>query len=231
MKLELSIIVITLNEAFWLPKLLESIKRQDYKDYEIIVADYNSIDKTREIAKDYGCRITDGGNYAIGRNKGAKIARGNYLLFLDADCILPEHFLDVNLNVFKNSGEGVGTTEVKPLSKKYSDIIFFRLYDYWSKIMSHISPHCCGASIFVRKGLFDKEGGFNERIVFAENHEFSNRLKSSGFIILPKPIYTSVRRLNKEGRLKFMIKYIYAGLYRIFYKEINKELFRYNNKR
>ncbi|MBI2647452.1 glycosyltransferase [Candidatus Woesearchaeota archaeon] len=81
----ISIIIPTWNEEKYLPKLLECIKKQTYKDYEIIVADANSKDKTREVAKKYNCRIVKGGVPAVGRNNGAKVAKGDILLFLDAD--------------------------------------------------------------------------------------------------------------------------------------------------
>ena len=81
----LSIIIPALNEENYLPLLLESIKKQDFKDYEIIVADAGPKDKTVQIAKNYGCKIAPGGLPAKGRNQGAKIAQGDLLLFITAD--------------------------------------------------------------------------------------------------------------------------------------------------
>ena len=90
----LSIIIPTLNEEKYLPLLLESIKKQkDFFDYEIIVADAGSKDKTLEIAKNYGCITVGGGLPSKARNEGAKITNGNTLLFLDADVILTNDFL------------------------------------------------------------------------------------------------------------------------------------------
>ena len=86
---KLSIIIPTLNEEDYLPLLLESIKKQDFKNYEIIVADANSKDKTKKIAKNYGCRIAVGGSVARGRNQGAKISKGDLFLFIDADMFFP----------------------------------------------------------------------------------------------------------------------------------------------
>jgi len=228
---ELSCIVITLNEEKHLPLLLKSLKKQTYKNFEIIVADANSKDKTRQIAKKYGCKVTQGGNYSVGRNNGAKIAKGKYLLFLDADCSLPSDFLEINMKEFKKSKKGTGTVEAKPLSDNYFDKIFFKLYDFWSRMMSKISPHCIGCGIFVTTKTFKKVKGFDEKIVFAENHDFARRAKKYGFIILPRHMYTSVRRMDKDGRFKFICKYIYSGVYRLFYKEISTELFEYDNKR
>lgn len=228
---KLSVIIITLNESYWIKKILESLKNQTFQDFEIIVSDYNSTDNTRDIAKSYGCKIVEGGNYTVGRNSGAKASKADYLLFLDADCILPDDFIEINFKAFKNSEKGSGTTEVKPISDKYFDKIFFKLYEYWSRIMQYFSPHCCGASIFTKKSVFEKVRGFDENICFAENHEYTKKTKGYGFIILPIPIFTSVRRMDKDGRLRFIIKYIYSGLYRLLYKEINHKLFEYDNKR
>ena len=90
----ISIIIPTLNEEKFLPKLLNSIKEQNYKNYEIIVSDANSKDKTIEIAKRFNVKIVQGGKPAVGRNNGAKFSVGDYLLFLDADVILPKNFLE-----------------------------------------------------------------------------------------------------------------------------------------
>tara|TARA_Y100000310_G_scaffold345693_1_gene468370 strand:- start:21700 stop:22413 length:714 start_codon:yes stop_codon:yes gene_type:complete len=227
---ELSCIIITLNEEKTLPTLLESLKNQTYQNFEIIVADFNSTDKTREIAKKYNCKITQGGNYTVGRNNGAKIAKGKYLLFLDADSTMPNDFLEINMKAFKKSKKGTGTVELKPMSDKYFDKFFYKVYDYWSRAMSKISPHCAGCGIFVTRKTFDKLNGFDEKVIFAENHDFTKRAKQHGFIILPKHMYTSVRRLDKDGRPKFIKNYIYAGLYRMFVGEIKEELFEYNNE-
>ncbi len=76
--MELSIVVPAYNEEKYLPKLLSCIKKQTYKDCEIIVADANSRDRTKETAKKYGCKIVkSGGLPAIGRNNGAKAAKGD----------------------------------------------------------------------------------------------------------------------------------------------------------
>ena len=93
----LSIIIPTYNEEKYLPKLLKCVKKQTYKNYEIIVADADSADKTRQIAKKYGCRVVKGGMPAIGRNNGAKAAKGDILLFLDADSLIGKDFVKDSL--------------------------------------------------------------------------------------------------------------------------------------
>ena len=64
----LSVIIPTFNEEKYLPRLLDSLARQTYTDYETIVADADSTDATRAIASQHGCRIVPGGRPAEGRN-------------------------------------------------------------------------------------------------------------------------------------------------------------------
>ncbi len=227
--LELSCIIITLNEEKHLPLLLESIKMQTLKNFEIIVSDFNSKDNTRKIAKSYGCKIVLGGKHAIARNNGAKAARGKYLLFLDADCTLKnEKFLEMNLKKFKKSNKGIASAIASHYDGSFWDYILYGFYGVFVRIIQKFSPHGTGACILVKKNVFFKNKGFNESVVFAEDHEILKRIgKKEGFLILPCKIHTSTRRLKKEGRLNIFIKFIYAGIYRLFYKEIDKELFKY----
>ena len=104
---KVSIIIITLNEEKYLPRLLDSLKQQTYKDFEIIVSDSNSNDKTVEIAKEYSKNFKEfsikklgiAKGPAYGRNQGAKLAKYENLLFLDADTILPSNFLEKMLKI------------------------------------------------------------------------------------------------------------------------------------
>ena len=99
-----SIVIPTLNEEKYLPILLQSIKKQDFKDYEIIISDAFSIDKTIEIAKEYGARVIRDKKKlpARQRNNGVKIAKGEIILFLDADTKLPDDFLLTTYSDFTN---------------------------------------------------------------------------------------------------------------------------------
>ena len=90
----ISIIIPALNEENYLPKLLKNIKKQELKDYEVIVADTNSKDGTRQTAKKFKCEIVKGGLPPEGRNNGAKKAKGTLLFFIDADSLLSKNFFN-----------------------------------------------------------------------------------------------------------------------------------------
>ena len=89
----LSVIIPTYNEENYLGVLLECLKNQTFRDFEVIVADADSKDKTREIAKKTDTKIVKGGRQAFGRNNGAKSARGDILVFMDADLSFDNEFL------------------------------------------------------------------------------------------------------------------------------------------
>jgi glycosyltransferase involved in cell wall biosynthesis len=118
---KLSIIIPTYNEEKYLPKLLYSIKEQDFKDYEIIVADAGSKDATRDIASSNGCKVISGGLPAIGRNNGAESAEGDYLLFLDSDVVLSSGYLRSAIEEFEEKDLGIAITQILPLSDKNVD--------------------------------------------------------------------------------------------------------------
>lgn len=119
--MKLSIIIPTYNEEKYLPKLLQSIRKQNFRDYEVIVADAGSEDGTREIAQSYGCKIVEGGLPAVGRNKGAEVAQGDYLLFLDSDVVLTDGYLESALEEFTENDLGISITQMIPLSDSLID--------------------------------------------------------------------------------------------------------------
>ncbi len=197
-----SIIIPTYNEEEYLPVLLDSIKEQDFDDYEIIVADANSTDKTREIAKEYGCIVVDGGLPAVGRNNGAKIAKGDYLLFLDSDLQLTEDYLRDVLYEFRMERLGIAITQMKPMSNKVEDKLFHDFANYFMIGVEKIKPHGAGCyGIIARKELHDQCGGYDESLTFGEDTDYIERLaKKEPFKVLRNAkIGVSTRRLEEEG--------------------------------
>lgn len=87
----LSIIIPTLNEELFIPKLLGDFQKQTKRNFEICVVDSASKDKTRELSLQFKKNLplfffeNKKKNVSIQRNFGAKKARGKYLVFLDAD--------------------------------------------------------------------------------------------------------------------------------------------------
>ena len=198
----LSLIIPTYNEEEYLPVLLESIKQQDFSDYEIIVADADSKDNTVKIAEEYGCIVVEGGMPAVGRNNGAKVAKGDYLLFLDSDLKLTEDYLAKVIYEFKMERLGIAITQMKPLSKKTEDKLLHDLANLFMISVEKIKPHGAGCyGIIAKRELHERCGGFNEELTFGEDTEYIERLaKKERFKVLRNAkIGVSTRRLEEEG--------------------------------
>ncbi len=197
-----SIIIPTYNEEEYLPVLLDSIEEQDFTDYEVIIADANSEDKTREIAEEYGCIVVDGGLPAVGRNNGAKVAKGELLLFLDSDLQLTEDYLGTVLYEFRMERLGIAITQMLPMSNRVEDKLYHDFANYFMISVENIKPHGAGCyGIIAKKSLHDECGGFDESLTFGEDTDYIERLaKKEPFKVLRNAkIGVSTRRLEEEG--------------------------------
>lgn len=226
-----SIVIPTKNEEANLPKLLESIKSQTYKDYEIIVADAHSSDKTCEIAERYGAQCVEGGMPGPGRNKGAIAAQGEIIVFFDADVQMPSSkFLQDTIAEMNRKKLDVATCRIKPLSRKQVDRAMHEAYNAYAISMEKINPHAPGFCILVRRHAHQGIKGFDEQVVFAEDHDYVQRAHRQGYkfgILRSHPIAVSVRRADKDGRMNMAIKYLFAELHLITKGSIKKDLFEY----
>jgi len=228
---KLSIIIPTYNEEKYLPKLLYSIKEQEFREYEIIVADAGSRDNTREIASSNGCKVISGGLPAIGRNNGANIAKGDYLLFLDSDVVLSSDYLESAIEEFEEKELGIAITQILPLSDKNVDKALHKFANFFMKRVESIKPHGAGCyGIFTTKKLHDEVNGFDESLDFGEDSDYIERIgKISTFKVLRNPrLLVSTRRLQEEGIKDLAFKYTKSTIYDFRGKKISAEDLDYN---
>lgn len=230
----LSIIIPTKNEEEYLPKLLKSIKKQTFKDYEIIIADNRSKDKTRKIAGKYGCKIIDGGLPGKARNQGAKIAQGEILLFLDSDTELrTKNFLEKAVKEFKNRKLDIAVPLMHLKGEKMDKLYF----DFWNRLTDlfqySLTPFAGGWCIFIKRDLHNKIKGFDERITLGEDSDYAQRaVKHKLFKIKFKvlksiKIQVSPRRFEKEGHLKVAAQGIGTGFHWALFGKDRKNKFGY----
>jgi len=226
----LSIIIPTLNEEEYLPLLLKEIKKQKFTDYEIIVADAGSTDQTVAIAQEFGCRVVKGGaTVAESRNAGGQAARGDLLLFTDADNFSwPDDFLQNLITEFKKRNLDVASFPIYPQGN-FLDKIIYTLYNFWVNLTQNFSAWATN-SVLVKKEIFEKVGGFDKTIIIAEDHYFARQAAKLGHFgfIKTKPILTSARRLERDGRLKTYIRYLLTALYMVLLRRpLRKRFLKY----
>lgn len=191
----ISVVIPAYNEERALPRTLESLLGQP-GDHEVILVDGGSTDATTRIARScHGLRVV---NASKGRasqmNAGAARARGDWLLFLHADTLLPEHGLariaalpaDVEAGGFRHrfSGHGFG-------------LWFVSLVD---NIRCSRSRIVFGdQAMFVRRALFERLGGFPD-VERLEDVRFCELLvKHTRPVLLDEPVVTDARKFVQHG--------------------------------
>jgi glycosyltransferase involved in cell wall biosynthesis len=225
---KLSIIIPTFNEEKHLPQLLNQIRGQTFKDYEVIIADGGSTDFTLKIAREDNCKIAKGGSPAKGRNHGASISQGELLLFTDADNVsLPHNFLERIIQKFEKKRLGVASFPIFPQGNFVDKVAYF-LYNLWAGLSQKFLAHATN-TILVKRSIHQEIGGFDEEIRLAEDHEYVRRAVKHGKFgfIQEGPILTSARRQEREGRATLYLKYLLAAAYLLFLGPIKSDIFDY----
>jgi len=220
-----SVIIPTYNEESNLPPLLEDLSNQTMRDFEVIVADAASTDRTRELAVKAGAIVVEGGMPAEGRNAGAARAQGDILVFLDSDVRVPESFLANAISEMEERGLAAATAEARPLSDLAMDRVIHRFANLFIRLNQEREPHAPGYCILVRQDVVSAIGGFDEEIQVAEDHDFVTRASEHGpFRLLNTAWFSvSVRRYEKEGRIAYSVKAARITLYRALHGEITDD--------
>jgi glycosyltransferase involved in cell wall biosynthesis len=202
-----SIIIPTRNAAATLPRALESIRGQTYRNIEIIVVDNASSDGTPGLASTFpGVRVlTAGPERSSQVNVGMKGARGKYLYRIDQDFILEP-------SVVKEA--------VDACEQEHCDAILIHntsdpTISFWSRVRKlerdcYVDSDLHVATRFFTREAFAKVGGFDEKLIAAEDYDLHNRLKRAGVRI--GRIRAQELHVGEPRRLKDVVrKHIYYG--------------------
>ena len=138
----ISIVIPTLNEEKFLPKLLDSLVVQTKKDFEVIVVDGHSKDKTVEKALSYKKKLPlrvislKQPSLPVQRNAGANAAKGDWFIFIDADSIAMPYFVERVRSFIDEKQPKWFTTWCAPDSDSVHDAIFTLLSNiYWESTL------------------------------------------------------------------------------------------------
>ena len=237
MKLFFSVVIPTLNEEKYLPKLLNDLSKQTEKNFEVIIADGYSKDKTEEVVKNFKNKLnikfcqTNLKNVAAQRNYGATKSLQNYLVFLDADTRINSAFFKKIKKVILKK-KGLAFIPYFLPDKEYKQ--YKSLFDL-SNILVEFSQNLpkrfsLGGNMIIEKNFFNIIGGFDEDLFMAEDHELIQRISQWGVevkFIREAKTYFSLRRMKKEGQIKFFYMFFLATAQRIFKGEIKDKIYDY----
>ncbi len=206
-----SVVVITFNRASLLKRALNSVFKQTFQNFEVVLVDDASNDNTLEVISDFSderiiyIRHDENKGEAISRNTGVRNVKGKYIAFLDDDDVwLPEK-LQLQVGLLNNSSEDTGAV--------YSG---FRELDIaTSQVISTFTPQKSGlifqhllkgnfitiSSILLKKTCFDNAGFFDETIAYGLDYDMWLRISEKyKFIYIGEPL---VNYSIHKNRLSF----------------------------
>ena len=204
----ISVVVPTYNEEKNIVKCLKFLNNQSIprKDYEIIVVDGHSNDKTVQLAKKYAEKVIMQKSKGVGgaRNDGAAIAKGDIIATTDADCCVSKEWLkEIKLQFDKNRDLIAIHGRDVPQSKRLKASTAFSILDSTKFAGARLGFHGMAGtnSAFKRKEFIDING--YRDIAYADDSEISIRLKCKGKIMYDRNmiVKVSTRRMEKYGYL------------------------------
>lgn len=212
-----SVIIPTRNSAQFLDACLSSIKNQTYKNIEIIVVDNNSTDNTKQIANKYTNKVFNKGPERSAQvNYGVAKAEGEYVYKVDSDFVLDKVVVE---ECIKKIDEGFDAVVVHNTpDETVSWIAKIRKFevDMYKYDLTHSSAR------FVNKSVYQKIGGFDEKITAGEDYDFQNKLNRNryrtGFINAE-----AIHLGEPKSFWKHMMKYFNYGRNFVNYARENKE--------
>ena len=208
-----SIVVPTFNEERIIANTLEAIRHHlSNIDYELIVTDDGSTDRTCDIAERYADRVVrlmgPKGTIGANRNRGARVAHGEYLVFVDADIFIPranDCFAAIAAD-FKDNPHLVGLTvkiTFAPGEERPIDAIMHGILSGVFWLMNRVLRKGAASGEFqaIRRDAFEKLHGYTESLPVGEDNELFCRLSRLGRtqIDLKLTAYTDNRRIKQLG--------------------------------
>ncbi len=198
-----SVVIPAYNEAPFLPDTLAAVgaaMRTVDVPGEVIVVDNNSSDETAGVAQAYGVRVVFEpiNQISRARNAGAGAANGKFLIFIDADTMIPASLLNRALEALESElvcGGGAGV-EINHPSRIANTAV-----ELWTQI-GKVARLAAGCFVYCRKDAFEAVGGFSEEVFASEEIWLSLALRKWGranqqtFLILDDAVTTSARKIE-----------------------------------
>jgi glycosyltransferase involved in cell wall biosynthesis len=215
----ITVIVPTLNEDKYLGNLLTSLEKQDYRDFDVIVVDGGSQDKTLSISQAFGAQtvvIPKCKEYPS-RNKAAELASGNILFFTGADVVFPDNMLRNVARKFEDpellAVAGPGIPYDGSILLKIEFFLYNSLRCFFALLPKPLKRFSTSTGLLaVRKSAFNSVGGLDPNDINADGM-LGRKLCNSGrvwFSFFKVKAYNSTRRVKAMGAVDFNKHFIYV---------------------
>lgn len=210
----LTVVIPCKNEGMNVIQTLKSIYYQkNVNNLDVIIADNSDDNITFKMIIDYipkfssklNIKIIEGGFPSEARANGAKLVKSKYLLFVDADIELIEYDILYSL-IFRMEKYKYNLSTIKFITDEgYNHI--YRFFDIFQKVGIYLnSCFAVGGFQFWNTEFYNKIGGYQSELLFAEDYWLSSKVNKKDFYIERKrAIYTSARRFKSKG-IYYMMK-------------------------
>jgi len=209
---KISFVVPAKNEESTIRLCLESIFKEMIQGDQLIVVDNGSTDKTIAIVKSLSnVLLLEKPDTSVAglRNEGARVASGDILGFIDADCVIKpgwRHKVIHSLRV-----PNVAATGAKyslPEHPHWIEMVWFSQRRESSGEVKYINS----GNLAVKRDIFIQAGGFDEGLITGEDAEFCWRLRSNAFLVWEDPAIIAIHLGNPKNLLNFYKKQRWHGM-------------------
>lgn len=218
---KISVIIPAYNEEACIAKSIEAVLAQRGVDFEVIVVNDQSTDKTQEILETYkAVKIVQGAHIGLMHacESGREVATGDIIVRMDADCIPASDWLFRGSRYFDNPRVVAvsGPYDYTDASFMFRWVsLFVQKYIYtlsniFLRTFFKSGGVMIGGNSFIRASTFDMIGGFDTRIIFyGDDSDTVKRLSAHGKAIFDRNLIvkSSARRFYREGMLKILWNY------------------------
>ena len=210
--MKLSFVIPAWNEEELIAQTIESIHTASTGlEYEIVVANDASDDRTAEIAESLGATVVQCNNRQIGltRNDGAAAAKGEWLVFVDADTIVTESVVLETIEAF--DGGAIAGTSFPTFEE--SAPLLARILTPMLRISFRVLRLAAGAYLFCTREAFEAVGGFDKKFFAAEEVHLSKSLHKLGsFKTVNTQVVTSGRKFRSHSSLEMLITLLMVSI-------------------
>ena len=248
-----SVIIPSYNYALYLPDSIGSVIKQTYKNWECIIVDDGSTDNTKQVVEQYSQKdnriqyyLQANSGPTVARNYGLKLAKGEFIQFIDADDMIEHQKIEKQVSVFNQQPDcdivygSVKYFESSDSSKLYNDIMLGDSKP-WMKNLSGSGEAMILALVkenimvisspLVRRSLFEKYGNMDEQLYFNEDWELWARfaIGNAKFCFDDSPCTQALVRVHTTSYSKDVFKMYLYGL--VASLKINKKVSGYKYKK
>ena len=204
----ISVVIPAHNEEEMLPATLDALNKQTFRNFETIVVTNGCTDNTADAVRGKCTHLFELQERGLGpaRNLGAAKARGNLLLFLDADTLLEPGALQIIARQFKRR-HSAGTLRGVPDQPKTPYKVIYFMKNFVHQSHAH---HGSSGVILCWKDHFEAVGGFDNELYLRENSDLMKKLRQFGSYkyISATPAITSMRRYERTGTSEMVLLWL-----------------------